>query len=329
MPALTIFTLILALMLPSAALAEPPEVDVEHIDFTGPAQKPGAQISGLAWHGDRLVMLPQYPDRVAPEEPPSLYSITRGEIESFLDGDLIRPIAPEPIVFNDGGSAALVPGFQGYESIAFRGDRAYLTIEAMAENGTMSSWVVSGQMRRGGNALLLEQRTLAKIPLPAQIKNMGHEALAVGHGELLAIFEAGGQNVNPEPEAFQLLPDLSSGMAVAAPSVEYRLTDATSVAEDGTFYVLNYYYPGDKKLLSPGRDDLPYGSDPEGERHVERVLKFKAGRDGIELQGVALGFSLTETPRNWEGIARLPGRGFLVATDQHPETILGFVPFRE
>ncbi len=32
------------------------------------------------------------------------------------------------------------------------------------------------------------------------------------------------------------------------------------------------------------------------------------------------------TVRNWEGIARLDGRGFLIATDTYPATILAFVP---
>ena len=31
--------------------------------------------------------------------------------------------------------------------------------------------------------------------------------------------------------------------------------------------------------------------------------------------------------RNWEGIARLEGRGFLLVTDQFPDTILAFVPY--
>jgi len=30
--------------------------------------------------------------------------------------------------------------------------------------------------------------------------------------------------------------------------------------------------------------------------------------------------------RNWEGIVRLDNRGFLLATDKFPTTILGFVP---
>ena len=33
-----------------------------------------------------------------------------------------------------------------------------------------------------------------------------------------------------------------------------------------------------------------------------------------------------EDARNWEGIVRLDDVGFLLVTDQYPQTILGFVP---
>jgi hypothetical protein len=35
---------------------------------------------------------------------------------------------------------------------------------------------------------------------------------------------------------------------------------------------------------------------------------------------------LSEKPRNWEGLVRLGNKGFLMITDEHPRTILSFVP---
>ena len=35
-----------------------------------------------------------------------------------------------------------------------------------------------------------------------------------------------------------------------------------------------------------------------------------------------------DSPRNWEGIVRIDDIGFLIATDKHPEMILGFVPVK-
>ena len=49
---------------------------------------------------------------------------------------------------------------------------------------------------------------------------------------------------------------------------------------------------------------------------------------GVELSGrapVELELAPMET-RNWEGLALLEGRGFLIATDKYPSTLLAFVP---
>ena len=35
----------------------------------------------------------------------------------------------------------------------------------------------------------------------------------------------------------------------------------------------------------------------------------------------------SDNSRNWESIARLDDKGFLIATDKYPKMILGFVPF--
>jgi hypothetical protein len=57
----------------------------------------------------------------------------------------------------------------------------------------------------------------------------------------------------------------------------------------------------------------------------------------LELELTERGISILSTPpiqlkmdqvegRNWEGIVRLDKLGFLVVSDKHPRTILGFVP---
>jgi hypothetical protein len=328
MPTLKILACALFLLVTSfgAALADPPEAEVQYIPFTGPASEAGAELSGLARHRERLIMLPQYPDRVAADESPALYAITMNELKAYIRGEVTVPPSPEPVIFNDGGTASQVPGFQGYEAVAFDGDRAYLTIEARTPDGEMHSWAVSGEMMRGGNTLVVERRTLIEIPQPANIENMGHEALVLGRGELLAIYEASGRKVDPHPKAFRLAPDLAEGESAAFPSVEYRITDATSADEDGVFYAMNYFYPGEKELLDPSGDPLPYGAGRDAKRPVERILKFRATREGAKLEGVALGLKLADAPRNWEGVARLPGMGFLLVTDKFPKTLLGFAP---
>ena len=61
---------------------------------------------------------------------------------------------------------------------------------------------------------------------------------------------------------------------------------------------------------------------------VERLLAFQFTEDGIVLAPLApiqLQLLPDDEARNWEGIARLDERGFLLVTDKFPETILAFV----
>jgi hypothetical protein len=64
---------------------------------------------------------------------------------------------------------------------------------------------------------------------------------------------------------------------------------------------------------------------------VERLVEFECNGSGIRLTKrppIPLKLRLDEPPRNWEGIVRLEGRGFLLITDEHPRTILGFVEYK-
>ena len=65
---------------------------------------------------------------------------------------------------------------------------------------------------------------------------------------------------------------------------------------------------------------------------VERLIELKIENGAITLTGRAPVYLQLETgkpSRNWEGIARLGNKGFLIATDKHPETILAFVPVKD
>ena len=60
------------------ATREPPqEVTIREIPLTGPINSPDAQISGMAWHGDTLVILPQYPEKNLLLHRPLLLQATR------------------------------------------------------------------------------------------------------------------------------------------------------------------------------------------------------------------------------------------------------------
>ena len=109
------------------------------------------------------------------------------------------------------------------------------------------------------------------------------------------------------------------------------VTDATEIDSAGRFWVINYFYPGDRALLRPGPDTLgeTFGRGPTHRREmaVERLVELALNGTRIEQTGRApVQLELEAEARNWEGLARLGTRGFLVATDTYPETLLAFVP---
>jgi len=138
--------------------------------------------------------------------------------------------------------------------------------------------------------------------------------------------------------------DLSEQGVVRFPNIEYRITDATELDEAGYFWAINYFYPGDEEKYQPFRPEplaLTFGAGPSHAKldTVERLVEFQLTEDGIKLTGkppiqlsligaslVLLGESIADQiSRNWEGIVRLDDRGFLLATDKFPNTLLGFV----
>lgn len=298
------------------------EVPVRPVPLPAPLDSAGAQFSGLAWHGDDLVLLPQYPDFAGS---PALYALAEADIMAALRGEA-ESVAVEEIPFDDGGLADEIAGFEGYEAIAFSGDDVYLSIEASPAGG-MAGYLVKGVIGPGGVALLPD--TLVAVAPPVDIANASFESLLVTGDRVIALFEGNGLCATDAPAARAFTTDLAPLPDIAFPSIEYRVTDATALGGDGSFWVMNYFYPGDTWYNCSDPIARAYG---EGESHeksstVERILRLTLAGDDITLVAEPpLQLALAEESRNWEGIARLADRGFLVVTDQYPGTILGFVP---
>ena len=139
--------------------------------------------------------------------------------------------------------------------------------------------------------------------------------------------------ITPNPEMHRFDFNLRPLSAVPFPNVEYRITDATALDEEKRFWAINYFYPGDKDLL-PERDFLAIrygrGVTHRQQATVERLVEFAYDAQGITRTDRApIQLLLGDVSRNWEGIARLDERGFLLATDKFPETMLGFVSTQE
>ena len=115
--------------------------------------------------------------------------------------------------------------------------------------------------------------------------------------------------------------------AVAGPLAATRIPfDA-----DGRFWAMNYFFPGDD-FLRPTSDPIAdlWGESPTHAMRddVERLIELEHDPAGItftDAPPVQLELPLGGDSRNWEGVARLEGRGVLLATDRFPRTMLAFV----
>lgn len=303
---------------------------MQPIPLAGPLAAANAEISGLAWYGDMLILLPQFPGRFDDQ----LFALPKADIMAFLDGLQDGPLMPQPIPLAAPGLAQLA-GYEGLEAIAFRGDQVFVTIET--SNGSpMMGYLATGSSMPDLSQIELDMTNLAEIAPPAPLANYSDETLLVKDDAVLTIYEANGNHINPGPAAHQFSLELEPLGLLPFPAIEYRVTDATEVDENGRFWVINYLFPGDIGKLNPAPDSIAerYGRGPTHatSETVERLVELQINSDGMTLADtppIQLELLADGEARNWEGIARLDERGFLLATDKFPETILAFVALPE
>ena len=308
--------------------------DMIRIPLSGDIAESGSEISGLTWYKDQLILLPQYPDRFTEGDFSSLFRIPKQEILDFLDQEnSSTKISPLRIKFDEKEIPARLPRFQGYEAIAVIENRVFLTIEINLKQ-SMQALLVEGIIRDEMDKIILDETTVDSLPVPLQIGNHAYEALVPVDDKLLIIYEANGTNLTDKPQMIKY--DCESGKPTLQPfiNIEYRITDATSADEEGKFWVVNYFWPGDVFKLMPAVDPLATISEPpiifSDKRGIERLVELQYTDAGIKFEDskpLILGTLSADNSRNWEGVVRLDDRGFLVATDRFPETILAFVPF--
>lgn len=303
------------------------ERDVQKILLIGPAAGNNAEYSGMAWYGDYLILLPQYPNRFGAGDG-ALFAISQKAILDYIDAKTRQPVTAQTIPLKAPGLVQKIAGFEGFEAIAFVGDQVFLTIEA--KPGAMLGYIVKGKIAPDLSAIEIDATTLASIPPQANVTNFSDETIVVTKDKLLTLYEANGAGPNPKPVArvFDFKPAAIGTLTF--PNIEYRITDATPTDAANKFWAINYFFPGDVKIL-PLSDPLALRFG-KGKTHaqypqVERLVQFQYSDAGITLTDTPpLQFVLPNAyARNWEGIARLDNRGFLIVTDSFPETILGFV----
>lgn len=301
------------------------------IPLAGQISGSQAEISGLAWYGNYLILLPQYPSRFGSNDTGTVFALPKTDILAFLDGKSTQALDPIKIPFIAPDLKNKVRGYEGFESITFTGDRTFLTIES--KPGDMRGYLISGEIKPDLSELRLDTNNLVEILPQAELSNMSDESITIAGEYLVTIYEANGANVNPNPTARIFdLGTLQPKGTIPFPNIEFRVTDATSVDEAGRFWVINYFFTGDTKL-DPAADLIKdqFGEGPTHSIYdtVERLVEFQFSETAITMTStppVQLELIDDDHARNWEGIVRLDSRGFLLATDKYPETILGFVP---
>lgn len=311
------------------------EYDLKTIELSGHITSPEAEISGLAWYGDKLILLPQYPHRFYSVDNQHIFYISKDRLMNYVNGLNTNKIEPKEIDFHAPNLQKLLNGFEGYEAICFSGDTVFITIEVENKFG-VKSFIIKGKIDTAVSVLTLDENSLTQLPSEINLPNMAHETLTIYNDKIIAIYEANGKNVNTFPEAQICDFNLNTTSKIDFPNIEYRITDATKVDENGFFWVINYFYPGDEKILKPLFDcstsQEKYKTQKKTSTAVERLLKLKIENQKIILVGneqIYIKPDTLKNSRNWEGLAKLNSDGFLIITDKFPETILAFLPFRD
>lgn len=309
---------------PTVSVTEQPST---LIPLSGPIADRSAELSGLAWVGDTLVLLPQYPERFGADEG-VLFAIPKQTILDYLEGKSKEPIVPQTIKFNAPGLKDGIKNYEGFEAIGFLDQRVYLTIES-GKNDEMMGYLVSGTVSADLSEIDIDTSHVVEIQPPVQMDNRTDEALVITQNKILTFFEINGAALNPNPAAHVFNLDLTSAGTLPFPALEYRVTDA-ALGANGAIWVINKVAPKEIELF-PKSDPLfekyHIGSAPGQFPVTERLVKLNLSDTGITLADTPpIQINFDKLEHNWEGLELLDKRGFLLVTDKNPSTLLVFIP---
>ncbi len=316
-----IFLLVSTGILPGKARSKTAPVKIIEIKLAGAAALRSNEFSGLAWFKDKLVLLPQYVFNKRNTAYGKLYVIPRKKILEYLAGK-IHIIKPDFLRVETNGFEKFGSRGSGCEAISFKGDTCFVNIEISDWKNTHA--VLLKGIVRGGR-LAFFKKAIANVPTQSHLPNISDETNLLTDGKIITIHEANGVNVNPKPVVHVFSKALKFLRTIPFPSIEYRITDATELDGGNNFWAINYFFPGEFNLLKP-----PLRKRFNPKKSVERIIQFHYSGNKItetKMPPVNLAGEVWNKARNWEGLARLEDKGFLIITDTYPRTILAFVPY--
>ena len=293
----------------------------------GPMKNSDEEISGMDWYNDNLILLPENLNGY-------VFAIKKAELDSRINSNDTTTIFPEQIKLNTPNYKELVPGFDSFEAIAFRGYEVYLTIEIKFAD-SMSCLLARGHIDEKTLEITVPEQNLTVIDVPTYVDNMSYESLVIDKDRIIALFEANGDSLIKSPYALSINSSGNDIIKYPLSSINYRIADATRVDKNNRFWVINYFFPGDSKVLKPSNDILAskYGNGPSHSRskRVERLIEYEIKNGKISLTKSApieIELEGEKTSRKWEALARYGNEGFLIATDKYPKphTLLAFLP---
>ena len=307
------------------------EYDIIKIDLSGELSDRSSEISGLCWFGDNLIILPQYPQRFG-NEAGKIFFIPKNRLKSYIEGASKEAIKPSSYEIDLTRIARYFRPGSGFEAISIIDTTAFFTIEYIS-SGSTETLLIKGEIDSSAKAIYIDEKSIITLPADLQIYNMSCESLFTFNNLLYPIFEASGKNVNTSPKVSVFDNDLKFVRKIDFPTVEYRITDVTSVDDSGRFWAINYFYPGDKNKLTPAIDSIIqiHGIGKSNSQYdpLERLIQFQLTDNGIKISKHRPIYIKLEdnTGRNWEGLAKYDSLGFFIATDRYPETILAFLNY--
>jgi len=311
-----------------APVSVPPAADQVHpvhlISLAGPAAEKQAELSGMTNADGLIWLLPQYPSRFKGGPGGAVFAFNETEAESAIANK--TELTPRSIPFDDEGLSRSVEGFDGFEGIAICGNDVYLTIEVRGA-AEPAGYLVRGTIDAQDGRIVLSAESLTPLIGPVAIYNHSFESVFCTNNRVVTMFEANGRNIDPKPVALVFERDLTPVAEKEFPALEYRVTDATPPDDQGKFWVVNYFFTGDKSKLQPADDQWGNAEGHGIALGVERLVELQWDEEkGISLAD-AEPIWLEKGPeeRNWEGAARLGDGGILLATDSYPSTLIGYV----
>jgi len=309
------------LLILSCSIAE--ETKFVNIPLEGLITDPNQEISGMDWYKNDLVLLPENLGGF-------LFMISKDEIIASLNTDIPEAINPRKIPFVTPDYSTKIPGFEGFESIAFTGNHFVVTLEAK-QGKDMHGYLARGTIDPKSLEAIIDEEAPLELPVPVQVNNMTYESTLIDKDNVILCYEANGKNIRDSVWQYVVSMKNDSISKIEFPNIEYRITDVTRLNSENHFWAINYLWKGDKKRLNPAYDSIAAmfgeGKTHQNSEAVERLLEFEITGGKIQLfnrEPIQIELDDKES-RNWEGIVRLDEKGFLITTDKYPGTVLGFV----